>query len=113
LAKSTRFTITDTPGPDTLIIVGGLHDVMSRVPPERVGRSDVYLSDIGEATLILQISDSMSGEVIARAVERRTAGDRGGMAMRSSPAQTWAEVRRLARNWATKLVDGLDRLPTE
>jgi uncharacterized protein YceK len=114
LAKSTRFTITDTPGPDTLTIVGGLHDVMSRVPPERVGRSDVYLSDIGEATLILQVSDSMSGEVIARAVERRAAGNRsGGMAMRSSPAQTWAEVRRLARSWATKLVDGLDRLPAE
>jgi uncharacterized protein YceK len=113
LAKSTRFTITDTPGPDTLIIVGGLHDVMSRVPPERVGRSDVYLSDIGAATLILQVSDSMSGEVIARAVERSAAGDQSGMAMRSSPAQTWAEVRRLARRWATKLVEGLDRLPSE
>ena len=114
LAKSTRFTITDAPGPDTLTIVGGLHDVMSRVPPERVGRSDVYLSDIGEATLILQVSDSMSGEVIARAVERRAAGNRsGGMVIPSSPAQTWAEVRRLARSWATKLVDGLDRLPTE
>ena len=112
LAKSTRFTITDEPGPDTMIIAGGLHDIMSRVPPERVGRSDVYLSDIGEATLILQISDSMSGEVIARAVERRRAGDRGG-SQRSSPALTWAEVRRLARNWATKLVEGLDRLPTE
>ncbi len=113
LAKSTRFTITDTPGPDTLIIVGGLHDVMSRVPPERVGRSDVYLSDIGAATLILQVSDSMSGEVIARAVERSAAGGQSGMAMRSSPAQTWAEVRRLARRWATKLVEGLDRLPSE
>jgi hypothetical protein len=113
LAKSTRFTITDTPGPDTLIIVGGLHDIMSRVPPERVGRSDIYLSDLGEATLILQVSDSMSGEVIARAVERRRVGDQGGMAMRSSPAQTWAEVRRLARRWATTLVEGLDRLPAE
>jgi uncharacterized protein YceK len=113
LAKSTRFTVTDTPGPDTITIVGGLHDIMSRVPPERVGRSDVYLSDLGEATLILQISDSMSGEVIARAVERRNVGGSGASAQRSSPALTWAEVRRLARNWATKLREGLDRLPTE
>ena len=96
-----------------LIIRGGLHDIMSRVPPERVGRSDVYLSDIGEATLILEVSDSMSGETIARAVERRVAGRSGGMAMRSSPATTWLEVRRLARNWATKLREGLDGLPTE
>jgi len=113
MAKSTRFTITDEPGPDTIIIAGGLHDIMSRVPPERVGRSDVYLSDIGEATIILQVSDSMSGEVIARAVERRVAGGSGASAQRSSPALTWAEVRRLARNWATKLVNGLDSLPTE
>jgi len=113
LAKSTRFTVTDTPGPNVLIIRGGLHDIMSRVPPERVGRSDVYLSDIGEATLILEITDSMSGETIARAVERRTAGRSGGTAMRSSPATTWMEVRRLARNWATKLREGLDALPTE
>jgi hypothetical protein len=113
LAKSTRFTLTDTPGPDVLIIRGGLHDIMSRVPPERVGRSDVFLSDVGEATLILDVTDSMSGETIARAVERRVAGRTGGTAMRSSPATTWSEVRRLARNWATKLRNGLDGLPTE
>ena len=113
LAKSTRFTVTDTPGPNVLIIRGGLHDIMSRVPPERVGRSDVYLSDVGEATLILDVSDSMSGETIARAVERRVAGRTGGQAMLVSPATTWSEVRRLARNWATKLREGLDGLPTE
>jgi hypothetical protein len=114
LGKSERFTMTDTPGPDVLIIIGGLHDIVSRVPPDLVGRGDIYLSSVGEATLILQAVDSMSGEVIARAVERRRAERSGGtVAMVSSPVTTWAEVRRLARLWARKLRNGLDSLPTE
>jgi len=114
LGKSERFTMTETPGPDVLIIIGGLHDIVSRVPPDLVGRGDIYLSSVGEATLILQVVDSMSGEVIARAVERRRAERSGGtVAMVSSPVTTWAEVRRLARLWARKLRNGLDSLPTE
>ena len=38
IGKSTRFTETDTPGRDVMIIRGGLHDIVSRVPPDFVGR---------------------------------------------------------------------------
>jgi hypothetical protein len=113
LAKSERFTETDTPGPDVIIIRGALHDIVSRVPPEYIGRSDIYLSSVGEATIILEVVDSMSGEVIGRAVERRAAQRAGGQAMLSSTVTTWAEVRRMARGWATKLRDGMDSIPTE
>lgn len=111
LAKSSRFTVTDAPGPDVLIIRGGLHDIVSNVPPEIIGRGDIYLSSVGEITLILEVVDSMSGEVIVRAVERRALDRSGGMAMRSSTVNTWAEVRRVTRRWATKLRDGLDSIP--
>jgi hypothetical protein len=113
LAKSERFTETDTPGPDVLIIRGGLHDIVSRVPPDMVGRGDIYLRSVGEATLVLEIVDSLSGEVIARAIERRAAQPPGGTMVRSSPVTTWSEVRRLARTWATRLRKGLDSAPTE
>ena len=92
-----------------LIIRGGLHDIVSFVPPETVGRSDIYLSEVGEITLILEVVDSRSNEVIMRAVERRAA--EGAYAMRSSPVTTWSEVRRLTRRWAIKLRDGLDSVP--
>jgi hypothetical protein len=111
LAKSTRFTVTDTSGPDVLIIRGGLHDIVSRVPPEPIGRGDIYLSSVGEITLILEVVDSMSGEVIFRAVERRAAERGGGMAIRANTVTTMAEVRRLIRRWATTLRDGLDSIP--
>ena len=113
LAKSERFTETDKPGPEVLIIRGGLHDIVSNVPPETTGRSDIYLRSVGEATLVLEVVDSLSGEVIARAIERRAAEQPGGQMRVSNAVTNWAEVRRLARTWATRLRNGMDSLPTE
>ena len=112
LANSTRFTVTDAPGPDVLLIRGGLHDIVSNVPPDIIGRGDIFLSSVGEITLILEVVDSQSGEVIFRAVERRALGT-SGAAMRSSSVTTRAEVRRVLRRWATTLRNGLDSIPAE
>jgi hypothetical protein len=110
LANSTRFTMADAPGEDVLIIRGALHDIVSFVPPELIGRGEIYLSRVGEITLILEAVDSRSNEVIYRAVERRAA-ERVGMATVSNTVTNWAEVRRLIRRWATKLREGLDAIP--
>jgi len=110
LQSSEHFEVVNEAGPETLIIVGAMHDIVSRVPPDIVGRGDIYLSSVGEATLIIEISDSLSGEVIFRAVDRRAAERTGGTAMRSNSATNWGEVRRLARRWATSLRDGLDSI---
>ncbi|MGI9343267.1 MAG: DUF3313 family protein [Gammaproteobacteria bacterium] len=112
LAKSTRFAMTDAPGPDVLIISGALLDIVSLVPPERAGRSEVYLSRVGEATLVLELKDSQSGETLVRAAERRAAERPGQASVYSSAVTTWAEVKRLARRWAVKLREGLDGVDT-
>ena len=113
LGDSERFSVTDRPGHEVLIIRGGLTDIVSFVPPEYIGRSEVYLSSVGEATLVLEIIDSMSGEVLFRAADRRAAERAGGTTLvRSSSATNWAEVRRLARRWGSRLRDGLDSVPT-
>ncbi|MEO1204202.1 MAG: DUF3313 domain-containing protein, partial [Pseudomonadota bacterium] len=63
----------------------------------------------GEATLVLELRDSLSGETIYRAVDRRRAETANGMQMqRSNSVTTWVEVRRLARRWAVRLREGLD-----
>ncbi len=108
LQKSEHFTVTDEPAPDALIIVGGLHDIVSQVPPEDVGRSEVWLRSVGEATLVIELRDSLSNEVVYRAVERRAAENVGNRMIRANTATTWAEVRRWARRWAVRLREGLD-----
>jgi hypothetical protein len=110
LAASQHFTITDEPGPDTLIIVGALHDIVSRVPPDIVGRGEIWLSSLGEATLVIQLADSLSGDVIYRAVERRAVQRPGGQVQLSNSATNWGEVRRWARRWAVNLREGLDSI---
>ena len=109
LAKSKYFEPTDVPGPDTLIIRGAMLDIVSRIPPEMsVGMHEIYVSTFGEVTLVLEIVDSMSGEVLARAAERRALTPVGGGLGIAVAPTVWAEVRRVARRWGSLLRDGMD-----
>jgi hypothetical protein len=109
LETSEHFTIVAEPGPDVLLIRGALLDVVSFVPPEPIGgRSDVYLSKVGEATIVLELRDSITEAILARAVDRRAAEDAGGFLQQSNRARNTAEVRRLARTWARLLRERLD-----
>ena len=108
LRNSVRFTMVDAPGPDVLVVRGAMLDIVSNVPPQTVGRSDIFLSRVGEATLVLEIVDSTSGETLARAAERGTAQPAGNRGVRSSSPANTAEVRRLFRRWAVRLREGLD-----
>jgi hypothetical protein len=113
MAASEVFEIVEEPGPDVLLIVGGLLDVVSRVPPEQVGRSRIWLDSVGEATLVLEIRSSVSNSIYARAVDRRAAGSQGQTYQASSTVTNRAEVRRLGRRWGMMLREGLDTLLTE
>ena len=109
LEKIEKFELVDGPGPDVLMIRGGLLDVTSYVPPDPVGgRSVVFLSSVGEATLVLELRDSETGTILARSIDRRAAETIGGTFTRSNSVTNSAEARRLIRFWATRLREGLD-----
>lgn len=117
LANSDRYDLVDAPGPRVLTVSASLLDVVSNVPPETSGRSNVYLSKVGEATLVMELRDSTSNAILARAVDRRAAEQagglqRGGMPLRASAVSNRAEVRRLGRRWAGLVRSGLERLMT-
>ena len=111
IMTSDIITVVDEPGPDVVLVRGGLLDIVSRVPPETIGRSRIFISSIGEATLVLEIVDPVSNTVLARAVDRR-AGDRMG-GMESNTVTNRAEVRRLGRRWGSILRGGLEKMLTE
>lgn len=108
LSKAQGWKSAAEAGPDVLIIRGALLDIVSFVPPEMIGRGEVYLSSVGEATLVVEGIDSMSGEVVFRAVDRRSIESGGDMMTRANTVSTWAEVRRWARRYATRLREGLE-----
>jgi hypothetical protein len=113
IQKAKKFTIADEIGPNTLIMRGAALDIVSKVPPETVGRSEVYLSNVGEATLVLELIDASDGEVVAVVAERRAMqSGTGRIDEFSTPANTatvFAEVRRWATRAARKFRDELDK----
>lgn len=108
LAKGEHFEIVTEAGPDVLLIRGALIDVVSYVPPEQSGRSEIYLSQVGEATLVLEIRDSQTDAILLRGVDRRAAESSMNFTNSNRVTNT-AEARRLAQAWARLLREGLDR----
>ena len=111
LAKLENLEFVDEPGPDVLIVRAALLDVVSKVPPQPIGRSSIYLDVIGYATLVIEFIDSQSGTVLVRAVDLDAAQQQG-IAFESNPVTNMAEVRRLAKQWAQLLRRSLEELST-
>ncbi len=105
-----RYELVQTPGRGTLMLVVGVIDIVSGVPPvnQCVGRCDIYIREVGEATLVLELRDSMSNEILVRAADRRSAEIQG-WPREASAVTAWAEVRRLAGFWGRRIVYGLER----
>ena len=108
LAKIENWEYVTEPGPDVLVLVGYMIDIVSAVPPDTIGRSRIYLTRVGEATLVLELRDSTSNQVLARSLDRRGADP--AWPVEASRVTTLAEVRRLARTWARLLVKRLDQI---
>jgi hypothetical protein len=110
LGKAHGWEATDEVGSDVLILRASLLDIVSFVPPDMAGRGEIYLSSVGMATLVVEGVDSMSGAVVFRAVDRRSAETAGARIQRSNTVTNWSEVRRVARRWATILREGLESI---
>ena len=108
LGKGKNYQIVSAPGPDVLTVRVGLLDVASFVPKEPIGNADIYLSRVGEATLVLELRDSNTDAILLRGVDRRAAEDPSDRLRESNRPMNTAEVRRLARTWAILIRDGLD-----
>jgi hypothetical protein len=108
LGQSEVFTLVNEAGPEVLLVRGALLDVVSFVPPEPVGgRSDIYLSKVAEATLVLELRDSITEAILARSVDRRAAESAFDFSQ-SNRVTNAHEVRRLASYWARRLREVLD-----
>ena len=110
MARIENFEIVEEPGPDVLLVRGALLDVVSFVPDMQnmPGRSNLFLSSVGEVTLVLELRDSQTGTILARSVDRRAAQRGGNQMFDANRVTVEAEVRRLIRFWARRLREGLD-----
>lgn len=109
LALSEHFTLVEEPGPDVLLIRGAILDVVSYVPAEPVGNIAIYISKVAEATLVIELRDSITEAILARAVDRRAAENKATRVAESNRIRNTAEIRRMAGVWARLLRERLDQ----
>jgi hypothetical protein len=109
LQTKSTYQVVDETGPDVLRVKAVVANLYVNAPDvASAGRSRTYVSSAGEMTLIAELHDSESGQVLARVVDRQAARDYGTMRMNSSVFNV-AEAKDIAANWARILRESLDR----
>jgi hypothetical protein len=95
---------------DVLVLRPAIVDLDIAAPEAaEMGRSRTFATSAGEMTLYMEAYDSSSGELLARVLDRRAGRDWGHMMWQNS-ATNRTEAKKIFRDWATTLRQGLDRL---
>jgi hypothetical protein len=106
--KSSYQVVTET-GPDVLRMTAIIANLYVNAPDTMTaGRSRTYTVSAGEMTLVAELYDSESGQVIGRVIDRREARDTGMMTLSNSVVNA-SEARDIASSWARILRNGLDK----
>lgn len=114
IQQAKNFELVDIDGVDqhTLIMRGAVLDIISHVPPDTIGRSEIYLTSIGEATLVMELVDAATGNVVGLVAERRhlqRSSSRDLGVMPTNNATIVADLRGWARRAAKTLRTELDK----
>jgi hypothetical protein len=103
------FEIVSEPDYDVLLIRAAIIDLDVTAPDtSSAGRSRTYTADSGAATLYIELYDSVSGQIIGRAIDRQAARNPGSMMRWSNRASNTADARRVFLGWANTLRGFLD-----
>lgn len=102
------YAIVTAPAADVLRVSVEVLNVDVSAPDTSVGIQRTFTADAGQAALLIEVRDSVSNQLLGRAVDRKLAGDEGPM-MRTS-ASNWGDFESMFRNWAKTSAQGLTEL---
>lgn len=103
------YQVVDKPGPETLRVSAAIVDLFITAPEatQSVGRSRTYVADSGRMTLVLELRESVTGEILVRAADARSGRSVGTLSI-ANRATNRADASRAMRIWARALREGLD-----
>lgn len=97
-------------GPDVLKISTAVINIKVTAPDIMApGRSTTYASSAGEATLVVEARDSISGALMGRALDRKVVGDNTFL-QRANSVTNKSDFEVLFKRWATASAEGLRKL---
>ena len=104
------YQLVDEPDDDVLLVRPSILDVYLNAPdPDRDPWMRVYAESAGDATLVLELYDSVSRDIMVRAIDRKTeiGYDGSGWAMPRSQTTNIADARLAFQSWARMFIRGL------
>lgn len=104
------YTLVDVAGPETLRVTPAIVNLFIAAPGDNaVGRSRVYTTDSGQMTVVLEMRDSVTGQVLARAVDGRN-GRFSGQLTWTNRQTNMADAQHAITIWANALRRGMDEV---
>jgi len=105
------YEVVDAAGDDVLLIRPAIIDLDITAPDKpTAGRSRTYTSTSGAATVYIELFDSVSGDILARAADRKEARRAGGYISYTNRVTNTADARRTLKTWANILRTRLDEI---
>jgi hypothetical protein len=105
------YTAATAPAADTLrVSIGVLNLYVNAVDPINTGGSPVITAEAGEATLVIELRDSLTGALLGRVLDRRVAEHMGDNPQVSTRISNKQDFRELCRLWADFAAGGLGKL---
>lgn len=102
------YAVVTEPGADVLRVRSGVVDLYVNAPDTgSAGITRTYTANAGEATLVLELRDSVSNALLGRVLDRR---ETRGLPGASNSVSNASEYRQLAKQWAGISVKGLTNL---
>jgi hypothetical protein len=109
--KSAGFEVVTTPGEGVLKLTPGVFDLFVNAPDvATAGRSQSYAVEAGEASISLDVRDSVSGTLLGRVIDRRTAGNSTGTLQWTTSVSNRNDFGHLFKTWAKIAAEGLKKL---
>ena len=111
LTEDDGYELVTQPAANVMRISATLLDLVVRVPTERAGGRDrTYAASYGEVTLIMELYDSQSGEILARAGQRMDPTRSPYQLAEVNRAFVRADVTRMFAHWANIFRERLDQI---
>lgn len=110
LSQLKRFTLTTEASEEAIVLRPAIINLDAYAPDVMTAsRSRTYASQAGEGTLYIELFDSVSGQILARALDRRATRDRGYFQW-ANRVTNRADAKALMKTWAKKLHKKLDEV---
>lgn len=113
LEESGGYEFVEETGDNIMILRPALIDLEVAAPDiSSAGRVEQYVTTAAVATLYIEMYDSVTGEILARAIDRRTT-QHYGMARWANRTTNRADAQRLFTRWASLLRAAMDEVRAE